>query len=87
MGCQLDSAHPINLDTQLLHLPICFSWHCPTDSAVLCCLNLIHYSLYESWDLPLVLVSQVVIASMHPALASKLMGYVSSVILSLKYTL
>lgn len=53
-GCQLDAAHPINLDTQLFHLPICFSWHCTTCSAVLCCLNLIHCSLYESWDLPLV---------------------------------
>lgn len=72
-GCQLDAAHPINLDAQLFHLPICLSWHCTTDSAILCCLNLIHSSLYESWDLPLVLVSQVVTASMHPAPASELL--------------
>lgn len=72
-GCQLDAAHPINLDAQLFHLPICLSWHCTTDSAILCCLNMIHSSLYESWDLPLVLVSQVVTASMHSALASELL--------------
>lgn len=47
-GCQLDAAHPINLDPQLFSSAHLFS----EGSVPLCCLNLNHCSLCEFWDVP-----------------------------------
>lgn len=67
----IEAGISLMLHTLLIQTHSCFTCRCTSDRATLCCLNLIHWSVCESWDLPFVLVIQVLNAAMHPGLASK----------------